>query len=101
MAGSLPAQLRVTDERLSEANGEEGCSQMRHGWNAARTKVGCLTGWPTKAPLVRRARTPGLLSRPTALARTGYRVPGGAGIIRADVAHALGRQVGGATVRDP
>ena len=23
-----------------EANGEEGCSQMRRGWNAARTKVG-------------------------------------------------------------
>jgi hypothetical protein len=74
---------------------------MRREWNAARTKVGCLTGWPTKATLVRGARMPGLLSRPAALALAGYGVPGGAGIIRADVAHALGRQVGGATVRDP
>jgi DNA-binding MarR family transcriptional regulator len=35
---------------------------MRRGWNAARPKVGCLTGWPTNATQIRRARTPGLLS---------------------------------------
>jgi hypothetical protein len=49
---------------------------MRRGWNAARTKVGYLTGWPTKATQVRRARTPGLLSPPAALALAGHRVPG-------------------------